>query len=187
MPRTKRMPNQNQLRKAASVAGVVGASMALGGGAYATGVADSSPDMSARDTTLGPQINLSEEELSDVSLGTFYVFDKEDLSMAGAQYAARCGRCGGAARPWPVAPAAGAALAAQSAVAEPAELARAVQAAAAVVAFPGALAASFARSAVLRSRTDASLPGQRAQLLRCPHGFAGQRGSRFESRLSLVG
>ena len=98
MPRTKRMPNQNQLRKAASVAGVVGASMALGGGAYATGVADSSPDMSARDTTLGPQINLSEEELSDVSLGTFYVFDKEDLSMAGAQYAARCGRCGGAGR-----------------------------------------------------------------------------------------
>jgi hypothetical protein len=94
MPRTKRKPNQNQLKKAASVAGVVGASMALGGGAYATGVANSSPDVSARDTALGPQINLSEEELSDVSLGTFYVFDKEDLSMAGARYAARCGRCG---------------------------------------------------------------------------------------------
>jgi hypothetical protein len=94
MPRTKRKPNQNQLKKAASVAGAVGASMALAGGAYATGDANSSPDVSARDTTLGPQINLSEEELSDVSLGTFYVFDKEDLSMAGAEFAARCGRCG---------------------------------------------------------------------------------------------
>src|SRR6516162_10924673 len=107
MPKTKRTPVGKRLKKAVPVVGAVGASVAMAGGAYATGVANSSPDVSARDTTLGPQINLSEEELSDVSLGTFYVFDKEDLSMAGAQYAARCGRCGGAglaggvARPWP--------------------------------------------------------------------------------------
>ena len=90
----KRKPNQKQLKKAAPVVGVVGASMALSGGTYATGFANPSPDVSARDNTLGPQINLSEEELSDVSLGTFYVFDKEDLNMFGAQSAARCGRCG---------------------------------------------------------------------------------------------
>src|SRR6516225_6957723 len=84
---------RKRLRKAAPVIGVVGASMALGGGTYAMGVANSSPD-DVSDTTLGPQFNLSEEELSDVSLGTFYVFDKEDLATFGVQYAARCGRCG---------------------------------------------------------------------------------------------
>ena len=99
MARTTRKPNQKQLKKAAPVVGVVGASMALAGGTYATGFANSSPDVSARDNTLGPQINLSEEELSDVSLGTFYVFDKESIDEPGQQYAqvARCGvaRCGG--------------------------------------------------------------------------------------------
>src|SRR6516165_8578859 len=72
--------------------------MALAGGAYSMGLADSSPDASARDTALGPQINLSEEELSDVSLGTFYVFDKETIHETGQQLAVvvvgRCGRCG---------------------------------------------------------------------------------------------
>jgi hypothetical protein len=105
MPRTKRKPNQNRLKKAAPVVGVVGASVALAGGAYAAGVANSSPDVSVRDITLGPQINLSEEELSDVSLGTFYVFDKESIHEPGQQVAvvvarcgAGCGRCGGVAR-----------------------------------------------------------------------------------------
>ncbi len=102
MPRTKRKPNQKQLKRAAPVVGVVGASVALAGGAYATGVANSSPDVSVRDTTLGPQINLSEEELSDVSLGTFYVFDKESTAEPRQQMAVvvvrRCGaRCAVAA------------------------------------------------------------------------------------------
>src|SRR6516225_8812844 len=88
---------RKRLRKAAPVIGVVGASMALAGGTYAMGVANSSPD-DVSDTTLGPQINLSEEELSDVSLGTFYVFDKETIHETGQQLAVvvvgRCGRCG---------------------------------------------------------------------------------------------
>ena len=99
MSGTKREKSRKRLKKVAPVAGVVGASMALAGGTYAMGVADSSADVSARDTTLGPQINLSEEELSDVSLGTFYIFDKEGIGSLGAQYAQRCGaggRCGGA-------------------------------------------------------------------------------------------
>ena len=64
------------------------------------------------------------------------------------------GVAGAVARPWPVAPDAGAAGVAQSAVAEPVELAQAVQAAAALVALPGALAASFARSAFSIALTD---------------------------------
>ena len=95
MSGTKREKSRKRLKKVAPVAGVVGASMALAGGTYAMGVANSSADVSARDTTLGPQINLSEEELSDVSLGTFYIFDKEEMGKLGEQYAARCGRCGG--------------------------------------------------------------------------------------------
>jgi hypothetical protein len=39
---------------------------------------------------------LSEEEISDVSLGTFYVFDKENAGKSGEQYAQRgCGGCRG--------------------------------------------------------------------------------------------
>jgi hypothetical protein len=101
MSGTKQKPNPKRLKKAAPVVGVIGASMGLAGGTYAMGVANSSPNASARDTALGPQINLSEEELSDVSLGTFYVFDKEGIGKLGEQYAARCGgcgRCGGVAR-----------------------------------------------------------------------------------------
>ena len=95
MPKAKQKPDQKRLKKTAPVVGVVGASVALVGGAYATGVVDKTPDVSARDTTLGPQINLSEEELSDVNLGTFYVFDKESIDKPGVQYARGCGGCRG--------------------------------------------------------------------------------------------
>ena len=45
----------------------------------------------------GSGIALSEEEISDVSLGTFYVFDKENAgaSKLGEQYARGCRGCGG--------------------------------------------------------------------------------------------
>ncbi len=61
--------------------------------------------MPAADTPSGntapPQITLSEEEIADVSLGTFYVFDKENAATPrlGEQYArGGCrggGGCGG--------------------------------------------------------------------------------------------
>jgi hypothetical protein len=99
MARTK----QKRSRKpaiAAPVIGAVGASMALAGAADATGTP--APDPSLRNSVLGPQINLSEEEIADVSLGTFFVFDREDLEGMGQQYAQRrcggCGRCAGVAR-----------------------------------------------------------------------------------------
>jgi hypothetical protein len=51
--------------------------------------------IASKNTATGPGINLSEEEVTDVSLGTFYVFDKETPKL-GEQYAQRGGRgCGG--------------------------------------------------------------------------------------------
>jgi hypothetical protein len=94
MPQTKQKPNQRRLKKVVPVAGAIGASMALAGGAYATGAVAPTADVSLRNTAPSPQINLSEEEISDVSLGTFFVFDKE-VDRAGQQYARGCGGCRG--------------------------------------------------------------------------------------------
>src|SRR5262249_45059548 len=46
--------------------------------------------------TSPPQITLSEEEIADVSLGTFYVFDKENAGTPrlGEKFARGCGGCG---------------------------------------------------------------------------------------------
>jgi heterodisulfide reductase subunit C len=44
-----------------------------------------------------PEIGLDEEEISEITLGTFYVFDKENESQLGEGIrlaAARCGGCG---------------------------------------------------------------------------------------------
>ena len=43
-------------------------------------------------------IILSEEEVFDVSLATFYVFDKERAAPPAFTLARACGRCGGCAR-----------------------------------------------------------------------------------------
>ena len=76
--------------------GVVGVSLSLASGASAA-TAGSVTDMPSKDTATGPGFALTEEEISDVSLGTFYVFDKEDLrAPLGEQVARGCGRgCGG--------------------------------------------------------------------------------------------
>jgi hypothetical protein len=93
---------QNRRRKrtiAVPLVGAVGASMAVAGGAYATGVVGSPSGPSLKNDVPGPQINLSEEEISDVNLGTFFVFDRENLQEYGEQYAQRgCRGGGGAAR-----------------------------------------------------------------------------------------
>jgi hypothetical protein len=93
MSRTKK----KRLPKAVPVAGVVGVSMAVAGGAATAAVAPAT-DQPLRDVALGSQISLNEEEMFDVSLGTFFVFDKENTAarQPGEQYAQRgCARCGG--------------------------------------------------------------------------------------------
>ena len=61
--------------------GVVGVSLSLASGASAA-TAGSVTDMPSKDTATGPGFALTEEEISDVSLGTFYVFDKENAQGA---------------------------------------------------------------------------------------------------------
>jgi hypothetical protein len=94
MPYTKRASKRKHPKKAVPVVGVVGVSLSLAGGASA---ATSVPAAHAAswDTSV-PQITLSEEEIADVSLGTFYVFDKENAGTPrlGEQFAQRGGGAG---------------------------------------------------------------------------------------------
>jgi hypothetical protein len=75
------------------VLGAAGASLVIGGSASATAPAT---DLPAQNTQFRPVIALAEEEISDVSLATFYVFDKEgaEEGLGGIQLAAARG-CGG--------------------------------------------------------------------------------------------
>jgi hypothetical protein len=94
MPQTKRTSKRKRRNEAVPVLGAVGVSLSLAASASAA------PAVPAADTpsrtVVPPQITLNEEEISDVSLGTFYVFDKENAGIArGQQLAQRGCRCGG--------------------------------------------------------------------------------------------
>jgi hypothetical protein len=83
-------------RKAATVLGVAGA-LSLAGGASAA-IVGPAEDTTGKDTVSRHVITLSEEEVFDVSLATFYVFDKEEAGThpPGIQLAAHGhGGCGG--------------------------------------------------------------------------------------------
>src|SRR5262249_32958477 len=74
----------------------VGVSLSLAGGASAA-TAVPAAGVPSWDTS-PPQITLSEEEVADVSLGAFYVFDKENAGTPRLweKFARGCGwRCGG--------------------------------------------------------------------------------------------
>src|SRR6266581_3293898 len=97
MPHTKRASKRKHPKEAVPVVGIVGVSLSLAGSASAA-TAVPTADVPSWDTS-PPQITLSEEEIADVSLGTFYVFDKEHAGTPyiGEKVAQRCGgcRCGG--------------------------------------------------------------------------------------------
>jgi hypothetical protein len=96
---------QKRAAKALPVLGIAGVSVALAGGASASTTAPAA-DVSSQNTSPRHEIYLGEEEISDVSLGTFYVFDKENAAKPrlGEQLAWRCGcggcRCGGCGCGW---------------------------------------------------------------------------------------
>jgi len=76
-----------------------------GGASAATGGA--AADIPQQSATTQHQLFLGEEEISDVSLSTFYVFDKENAASAKlgektAWWGCRCGgcRCGGCRCGW---------------------------------------------------------------------------------------
>src|SRR3989440_5196950 len=94
MPNTKRPAKRRGRKEAVPVVGIVGVSLSLAGGASAA-TAVPPADTPSQDS-VRPQIMLSEEEISDVSLGTFYVFDKENgLSSLRERVGQRFGGCKG--------------------------------------------------------------------------------------------
>ena len=98
MSRSKQTSKGRSRRRAVTAWGVAGAlSLAAGGASASIGPAG---DIPTKNTA--PVFTLGEEEISDVSLATFYVFDKENAGAhrPGVQLAARaCGRgCRGCAR-----------------------------------------------------------------------------------------
>jgi hypothetical protein len=84
-------------RKALPVLGAAGLSLSLAGATTAAAIGGPATDMLTRNAGVSHEINLSEEEIADVSLATFYVVDTEGAAPSGrgARLAMGCGGCGG--------------------------------------------------------------------------------------------
>ena len=84
-------------RKALPVLGAAGLSLSLAGAPSAAAIGGPTTDMLTRNVAVSHEINLSEEEIADVSLATFYVVDNEGAAPSGrgARLAMGCGGCGG--------------------------------------------------------------------------------------------
>jgi hypothetical protein len=96
MPRVKQASKKKHVTKAVPAMGAAGLTFSLMGGASAAALPTA--DVQATPNNTLHQVTLGEEELSDVSLATFYVFDKENTAAAknGVQVAWRgCGGCRG--------------------------------------------------------------------------------------------
>ncbi len=97
MSHAKDASKRKRLRKAVPTVGIAGMSLAMAGGASAA-TAPPTANLPSQYIPLSHEITLGEEEISDVSLGTFYVFDKEDIASelgANVQLARGGGRGGG--------------------------------------------------------------------------------------------
>ncbi len=79
MSHAKPASKRKRLRKAVPTIGLAGMSLAVAGGASAA-TAPPTANLPSQHIPLSHEIMLGEEEISDVSLGTFYVFDKEDAA-----------------------------------------------------------------------------------------------------------
>lgn len=95
MAQAKQSSKRKRRNIALPAVGAAGVSLALTGGASAaqTPVTDQQP----HSYLPSHEITLGEEEISDVSLATFYVFDHENRKSIKneIQLARACGRCGG--------------------------------------------------------------------------------------------
>jgi hypothetical protein len=104
MARAKQASKRTRRRKtlpALGVAGIAGVSFSLAGGASAS-TGGPVTDIQSQNFSTPHEIFLGEEEISDVSLATFYVFDKENAAkpqfgekLAWWRGCGGCGRCGG--------------------------------------------------------------------------------------------
>jgi hypothetical protein len=95
MPRVKQALKQRRVTKAVPALGAAGLTFSLVASASAA-VAPATDQSQTPNYSPNHQITLSDEEIADVSLATFYVFDKEGTQAArtGVQVA-WVGRCGG--------------------------------------------------------------------------------------------
>jgi hypothetical protein len=102
MSQSKQASKRKRRTKAVPVLGAAGLfSLAGGVGAASASTGAPAADVPLQKVTPNHEIMLGEEELSDVSLATFYVFDKENAAamQSGVKVAWRgCGRCGGCGR-----------------------------------------------------------------------------------------
>jgi hypothetical protein len=96
MPRVKQASKRKHVTKTVPVLGAAGLTFSLVGGASAA-VAPIQDQPRTPNLAPGQEFTLGEEEISDVSLATFYVFDKENTGAArnGVQMAWGCGGCRG--------------------------------------------------------------------------------------------
>src|SRR5262249_60925545 len=107
MARIKQASKRNRRSKAVPVLGAAGLSLSLASGASAS-TSGPAADVTPQNTSANQEIVLGDEEISDVSLSTFYVFDKENTArpQIGEKVAwgCRCGcggcRCGGCRGGW---------------------------------------------------------------------------------------
>jgi hypothetical protein len=81
MVRTKQPSKRKRGRRGVPALGAAGVSLVMAGGASANAPTANVPSL--RDTPPRPVAALDEEEIADVSLATFYIFDKENLSHLG--------------------------------------------------------------------------------------------------------
>jgi hypothetical protein len=98
MSRTKQASKSKRRTKAVPVMGAAGLfSLAGGVGVAAASTGGPAADLPLQKVTPSHEIILGEEELSDVSLATFYVIDKENAAAvkSGIRVARGCGGCGG--------------------------------------------------------------------------------------------
>jgi hypothetical protein len=96
MPRVKQASKQKRTTKAAAAKalGAAGLGLSLAGGASASTMPTASIPQSDN-TSPNQRFVLGEEEMADVSLATFYLFDRENVG-GGVQLARGCGGgCGG--------------------------------------------------------------------------------------------
>jgi hypothetical protein len=93
MAHAKQASKRKRRTKAVPILGAAGLLSLAGGASMAT--ATPAVDLAAQKTIPSHEITLGEEELSDVSLGTFYVFDKENVTEPRIQEARGRGGCGG--------------------------------------------------------------------------------------------
>jgi hypothetical protein len=90
MPQPKETPQRKRRRKAVPVLGAAGLSLSLASGASAAMGGVSAHPL----TPVSQQMTLREEEISDVCLAAFHVFDKEIVGTQRPRARIAAGACG---------------------------------------------------------------------------------------------